>query len=241
MGKFKRMMEVSSNVGGYSNADEGEPDTGFIRGDKERILGGLAGKPEPWFERGGYKQIVFPKADYIYGKGEEEDYAVIKTAYVTQIDKDFEAHFEKWEEWIPYEDFNTQNTEYLNDSKYRKVMNNLLLERVDFFDTAQQLVKQYGLKSKIKFTKGSQMAEYVPETDTITLRRSYPSIKEFLMTILHEIKHALDAKRLGVRKYIKKYVQAGTMATYKGLDPHDDNKWEEKAERFAKKELSKWM
>ena len=241
MGKFKRMMEVSSNVGGYSDADEGEPDTGFIRGDKERILGGLAGKPAPWFERGGYKQIVFPKADYIYGKGEEEDYAVIKTAYVTQIDKDFEAHFEKWEEWIPDEDFNIQNTEYLNDSKYRKVMNNLLLERVDFFDTAQQLVKQYGLKSKIKFTKGSQMAEYVPETDTITLRRSYPSIKEFLMTILHEIKHALDAKRLGVRKYIKKYVQAGTMATYKGLDPHDDNKWEEKAERFAKKELSKWM
>ena len=241
MGKFKRMMEVSSNVGGYSDADEGEPDTGFIRGDKERILGGLAGNPEPWFERGGYKQIVFPKADYIYGKGEEEDYAVIKTAYVTQIDKDFEAHFEKWEEWIPDEDFDTQNTEYLNDSKYRKVMNNLLLERVDFFDTAQQLVKQYGLKSKIKFTKGSQMAEYVPETDTITLRRSYPSIKEFLMTILHEIKHALDAKRLGVRKYIKKYVQAGTMATYKGLDPHDDNKWEEKAERFAKKELSKWM
>ena len=241
MGKFKRMMEVSSNVGGYSNADEGEPDTGFIRGDKERILGGLAGKPEPWFERGGYKQVVFPKADYIYGKGEEEDYAVLKTAYVAQIDKDFEAHFEKWEEWIPDEDFDTQNTEYLNDSKYRKVMNNLLLERVDFFDTAQQLVKQYGLKSKIKFTKGSQMAEYVPETDTITLRRSYPSIKEFLMTILHEIKHALDAKRLGVRKYIKKYVQAGTMATYKGLDPHDDNKWEEKAERFAKKELSKWM
>ena len=239
MGKFKKMWEVSNHS--LYNADEGEPDTGFIRGDKERILGGLAGKPEPWFERGGYKQIVFPKADYIYGKGEEEDYAVIKTAYVTQIDKDFEAHFEKWEEWIPYEDFNTQNTEYLNDSKYRKVMNNLLLERVDFFDTAQQLVKQYGLKSKIKFTKGSQMAEYVPETDTITLRRSYPSIKEFLMTILHEIKHALDAKRLGVRKYIKKYVQAGTMATYKGLDPHDDNKWEEKAERFAKKELSKWM
>ena len=240
MGKFKRMMEVSSNVGGYSNADEGEPDTGFIRGDKERRLGTLAGKPEPWFERGGYKQVDFPKADYIYGKGEDEDYAVIKTAYVNQINKDFEAHFEKWEEWIPDEDFEPQNTQ-INDSKYRKVMNNLLLERIDYLDTAQQLVKQYGLKSKIKFTKGSQMAEYVPETDTITLRRSYPSIKEFLMTILHEIKHALDAKRLGVKKYIKKYVQAGTMATYKGLVPHDDNKWEEKAERFAKKELSKWL
>ena len=240
MGKFKKLMEVSSNIGGYSAADEGEPDTGFIRGDKKRILGGLAGKPEPWFDRGGYKQVEFPKADYIYGKGEDEDYAVIKTAYINQINKDFEAHFEKWEEWIADEDFEPQNTQ-INDSKYRKVMNNLLLERMDYLDTAQQLVKQYGLKSKIKFTKGSQMAEYVPETDTITLRRSYPSIKEFLMTILHEIKHALDAKRLGVRKYIKKYVQAGTMATYKGLDPHDDNKWEEKAERFAKKELYKWL
>ena len=239
MGKFKKLMEVSSNIGGYG-ADEGEPDTGFIRGDKKRVLGGLAGKPEPWFERGGYKQVDFPKADYIYGKGEDEEYAVIKTAYINQINKDFEAHFDSWENWIADEDFEPQNTQ-INDSKYKKVMNNLLLERVDYLDTAQQLVKQYGLKSKIKFTKGSQMAEYVPETDTITLRRSYPSIKEFLMTILHEIKHALDAKRLGVRKYIKKYVQAGTMATYKGLDPHDDNKWEEKAERFAKKELYKWL
>ena len=50
-----------------------------------------------------------------------------------------------------------------------------------------------------------------------------------------------NAKRLGVKKYIKKYTQAGTMATYHGLDPHDDNKWEEKAERFARKELSKWL
>jgi len=116
-----------------------------------------------------------------------------------------------------------------------------LYERVDYLDLATTLVKQYGLKSKVKFGSGKNFGEYVPETDTVTLRRSYPSIKEFLMTILHEIGHALDAKRLGVRKYIKKYTQAGTMASYHGLDPHDDNKWEEKAERFARKELSKWL
>ena len=116
-----------------------------------------------------------------------------------------------------------------------------LYERVDCLDLATTLVKQYGLKSKVKFGSGKNFGEYVPETDTVTLRRSYPSVKEFLMTILHEIGHALDAKRLGVRKYIKKYTQAGTMAQYDGLDPHDDNKWEEKAERFAKKELSKWL
>ena len=61
------------------------------------------------------------------------------------------------------------------------------------------------------------------------------------MTVLHEIGHALDAKRIGVRKYIKKHTQAGTMAAYHGLDPHDANKWEDKAENFAKKELSKWL
>ena len=239
MGKFKKMWEVSNHS--LYNADEGEPDTGFIRGDKERILGGLAGKPEPWFERGGYKQVEFPKADYIYGKGEEEDYTVIKTAYISKIDKDFQKHFEKWEEWVPDEDFEPQNTLKLNDSKYKKVMNNLLLERIDYLDTAETLIKQYGLRSKVKIGRGKDFGEYVPETDTVTIRPSYPNVKEFLMTVLHEIGHALDAKRIGVRKYIKKYTQAGTMAAYDGLDPHDDNKWEEKAEKFAKKELSKWM
>ena len=117
----------------------------------------------------------------------------------------------------------------------------LLVERVDYTDIATTVVKSYGLKSKIKMGGGKNFGEYVPETDTITLRPSYTSIKEFLMTVLHEIGHALDSKRLGVRKYIKKYTQAGTMASYSGLHQHDDNKWEEKAEKFAEKELSKWL
>ena len=126
--------------------------------------------------------------------------------------------------------------------KFKKMMtHSFLLERVDYMDSARQLVKQYGLKSKIKMGNGKNFGEYIPETDTITLRTSYKTIKDFLMTILHEIGHALDAKRLGVKKYIKKYTQAGTIAAYDGLDPHDDNKWEEKAERFARKEISKWM
>jgi len=126
--------------------------------------------------------------------------------------------------------------------KFKRMMEvSFLMERMDYQDTASQLVKQYGLKSKIKFGSGKNFGEYIPETDTITLRKSYSSVKEFLMTILHEIGHALDAKRIGVKKYIKKYTQAGTMAAYDGLDPHDDNKWEEKAEKFAEKELSKWL
>ena len=120
-------------------------------------------------------------------------------------------------------------------------MKPLISERVDYHESATALVKSYGLKSKVKIGTGKQFGEYIPETDTIALRPSYKSAKAFLMTVLHEIKHALDAKRLGVKKYIKKYTQAGTMANYDGLDPHDDNKWEEKAENFAKQELHKWL
>ncbi len=124
---------------------------------------------------------------------------------------------------------------------YKKVMENILLERIDYNQIAKNLIKQYGLKSKIKMGSGKDFGEYIPEDDTITLRPSYKSVKDFLMTILHEIGHAVDAKRLGIKKYIKKYIQAGTMANYVGLDPHDDNKWEERAENFAKKELHKWL
>ena len=126
--------------------------------------------------------------------------------------------------------------------KFKKMMEtSFLIERIDYLQTAEELIRQYGLKSKVKIGRGKNFGEYVPETDTVTIRPSYKSVKDFLMTVLHEIGHALDAKRVGVRKYIKKYTQAGTMAAYDGLDPHDDNKWEEKAEKFAKKELSKWM
>jgi|TARA_R100000030_G_scaffold83173_1_gene66111 Zn-dependent M32 family carboxypeptidase len=122
-----------------------------------------------------------------------------------------------------------------------QIKEGFILERMDYVDTAKQLVKQYGLKSKVKMGSGKNFGEYVPETDTITIRPSYKSTKDFLMTVLHEIGHALDAYRLGVKKYIKKYTQAGTMAAYDGLDPHDDNKWEEKAEKFAKREISRWI
>ena len=120
-------------------------------------------------------------------------------------------------------------------------LKDLISERVDFHQIATELVKKYKLKSKIKIGTGKNFGEYIPETDTITLRPSYSSLKDFYMTILHEIGHALDADRLGKIKFIKKYNQAGTMANYQGLDPHDDNKWEEKAERFAEREVKRYI
>ena len=120
-------------------------------------------------------------------------------------------------------------------------LSHLLLERIDYLDTAKQLIKKYRLKSKVKFGAVHDYGDYIPETDTILLNRSYPNVKEFIISVLHEIKHALDADRLGWKKFKKKYDQAGTMAAYHGKDPHDDNKWEELAEKWARKEYRrKW-
>ena len=110
---------------------------------------------------------------------------------------------------------------------------------MDYLEVAAGIVKKYGLKSKIKFGSGKDFADYKPKTDTIYLRNSYPSLKEYYMTVLHEIHHALMSKQLGAKKFMKKYIQAGTMAAHVGLDPHNDNKWEKKAEDFAKRELKK--
>ena len=116
----------------------------------------------------------------------------------------------------------------------------ILLERADFQLIASDLVKYYKVKSKIKFGASANKADYNWMTDTIRLRSSYSTVKELITTILHEIKHAIDAKKMGKNKYEKAYALAGELAQQKGGDFHDDNKFEEIAEKWAIKEYRKW-
>jgi len=120
-------------------------------------------------------------------------------------------------------------------------LKSLLVERIDYQDTAEQIVKQYRLRSKVRFgkVKGRNKADYDWEHDVINLRKSYPSVKEFIVTVLHEIDHANDRKTMGWRKYEKEYQKAGDIAVNKGRDFHDDNAFEEKAEKWAQKEYNK--
>ncbi len=55
---------------------------------KKRKLGTLAGKPEPWYERGGYKQVHFPKADYVYGKEFDELYEKYESEDLEDLDEE---------------------------------------------------------------------------------------------------------------------------------------------------------
>jgi hypothetical protein len=75
----KLIVEISSNFRSYK-ADEGEPDTGWLLGGVKRKLGKKYGKPEPWFDQGGYTQLDFPEADYIFGKNVEPEFFVVKTS-----------------------------------------------------------------------------------------------------------------------------------------------------------------
>ena len=105
----------------------------------------------------------------------------------------------------------------------------LLVERIDYHDTAEYLVKQYKLRSKVTFgkVKGTNEADYDWVKDIINLKKSYPSVKEFIVSVLHEIDHAKMRKQMGEE------------AEHKGGDFHDDNEYEEQAERWAQKEYRK--
>jgi len=118
-------------------------------------------------------------------------------------------------------------------------LKSLLLERIDYVDTAEFLVKHYKLKSKVKITNGPDKADYNVDTDTINIRSSYSTVKDFYITVLHEIDHAKDTYKMGKKKYKQEYEMETAYAIERGGHYHDDNWFEEKAEEWAQNEFKK--
>jgi hypothetical protein len=118
----------------------------------------------------------------------------------------------------------------------------LFMERADFQYVASELVKHYGLRSKIKFgTFGKNEGDYDFDNDVIKLRKSYPKVSEFIISVLHEIHHATQVKKYGKKRFLKKYMQASAMADFDGFNRYDKNKWEIRAENWAKQEyIRRW-
>ena len=112
---------------------------------------------------------------------------------------------------------------------------NEIKERVDFHQIATELVKKAGLKSKVEFTKtGKNKADYNVDKDTIRIKPT-SRFKDFLVTVFHEIDHAKDAQKMGKEKYKKAYEMEMNKAAQAGKDPHDDNFYEKKAEKYGRK------
>ena len=108
------------------------------------------------------------------------------------------------------------------------------------------LLKHYKVSGvKIKEKSMKNHAHYNVDTGTLELSTRYKTIKksqvkEFLITILHEIDHAIDAKKKGWKNFEADYEWEMNYQVGKGKDPYKDNKYEIKAEKFGQSNWKKW-
>ena len=108
------------------------------------------------------------------------------------------------------------------------------------------LLKHYKVGSvKVKQKSMKDHAHYNVDTGTLELSTRYKTIKtsqvkEFLITIIHEIRHAMDAKQYGWKKFKEKYEYEMNLQIANGKDEYKDNKYEKEAEEFGRNNWKKW-
>ena len=108
------------------------------------------------------------------------------------------------------------------------------------------LLKYYKVGSvKVKQKSMKDHAHYNVDTGTLELSTRYKTIKnnhikEFLITILHEIYHAMDAKKYGWKKFKEMYEMEMNLMITKGKDEYKDNKYEIEAEKFGQGIWKAW-
>ena len=108
------------------------------------------------------------------------------------------------------------------------------------------LLKHYKVGNvRVKLKSMKNHAHYNVDTGTLELSTKYKTIKnrqlkEFLITILHEIYHAMDSKTYGWKKFKDMYEMEMNYRIANDQDEYKDNKYEIEAEKFGQKNWSKW-
>ena len=108
------------------------------------------------------------------------------------------------------------------------------------------LFKHYKVGSvKLKYKSMKDFAHFDVDRGELQLSTRYKSVKkrdieDFLTTIIHEIYHAMDAKKYGWKKFKEMYEMEMNLQIAKGKDEYDDNKYEIAAEKFGKANWAKW-
>ena len=108
------------------------------------------------------------------------------------------------------------------------------------------LLKHYKVGSvKVKTKSMKDHAHFNVDTGTLELSTRYKTIKkrqtkEFLITIVHETYHAMDAKRYGWKKFKDMYEYEMNYRIANNQDEYKDNKYEIAAENFGQKNWKKW-
>ena len=127
---------------------------------------------------------------------------------------------------------------------------NEFVKEVDKNQMITALVKHYGVGSvKVKTKSMKDHAYFNVDIGTLELSTRYKTIKtsqvkQFLITIIHEIRHAMDAKQYGWKKFRGMWEYEANMIAsghYKGkTDPYKDNPHEIEAEEFGQKNWKSW-
>ena len=108
------------------------------------------------------------------------------------------------------------------------------------------LLKHYKVGSvKVKMKSMKDFAHFDVDRGELQLSTRYKTIKkrdvkEVLITIIHEIYHAMDAKRYGWKKFKEMYEMEMNYQIAQGRDEYKDNKYEINAEKFGQMNWSKW-
>ena len=108
------------------------------------------------------------------------------------------------------------------------------------------LLKHYKVGNvKVKTKSMKNHAHYNVDTGTLELSTRYKTIKkrqtkDFLITIIHEIRHAMDAKKYGWKKFKDMYEYEMNYQISMGKHQYKDNKYEIEAEDFGQNNWKKW-
>ena len=115
-----------------------------------------------------------------------------------------------------------------------------------------RLLKFYKVENtKIKYKNMTDYAHFDVDSGVLALSTKYKEIKSnnvksFLQTMIHEIFHAMDAKKYGVKGFKKRYEME--IAQWQAENPDEDaDDWykhidsETNAEKFGQKNWSKWF
>ena len=123
---------------------------------------------------------------------------------------------------------------------------NEFIKETDKNQMIKELLKHYGVGSvKMKYKSMKDFAHYDVDRGELQLSKRYKTIKdsqikEFLITMIHEIRHAMDAKKYGWKKFKEMYEMEMNLMVQQGKNEYDDNKYEIEAEEFGQKNWKKW-
>ncbi len=120
------------------------------------------------------------------------------------------------------------------------------LGKTESLRIAEFLVNHYSRKIppgikivETNFSDKSLKGDYDVDRNKIRIRTSYNKKSDFIISVLHEIRHAMDAKDKGKNQYKKEYEMEMGRQIALGKDRYDDNKFEIEAEKWAQKEYRK--